>query len=265
MGNAILTGLQGAIEDGGSALNHIQLFGYDKMFNSPICGETRLSGESEVAQKCKYVLLAVKPSIVGEVLNKIAPTLTPESVLISICAGVSTKFIRSKTSESQKIACVMPNTPMIYQEGASTVSFCENVSDSERAFVRSILEVCGICEEISPDKANESICLNGSSPAFIFEFAKYFVDYAVKQGIEYAPALKLFAKTLTGSAKMLSENIMSIDDLISQVCSPNGTTESGLKAMRENGFEKAVKAGCKACTKRAYEIQEELEAELGEK
>ena len=66
----------------------------------------------------------------------------------------------------------------------------------------------------------EVIAINGSSPAFVYLYAKGFIDYADSVGIEKEAALRLFAQTLVGSAKMLTDSGMTVDELIKQVSSP---------------------------------------------
>jgi pyrroline-5-carboxylate reductase len=196
----------------------------------------------------------VKPQDAGKVIGKIKSALTPESVIISICAGVSVERIRSFTYPNMKVVQVMPNTPMTLGLGASAVAFSDNLPNDERNFARAIIDSCGISAEIPSFRMNEIIAVNASSPAFIFSFAQCFVDYAEKQGIDGDTAFRLFAKTLEGSAKMLTDSGKSIKELIAQVTSEGGTTQAGLDAMRENGFNETVKAACDACTARAYEL-----------
>ena len=68
--------------------------------------------------------------------------------------------------------------------------------------------------------------------------------------------MDLFAKSLIGSAKMITDSGRTIDELISMVSSKGGTTIAGLEQLRANGLDKAVEECCKACTKRAYELAE---------
>jgi pyrroline-5-carboxylate reductase len=236
----------------------VQVYGYDTIPEKKSEVEkfvvTWARDEVEIAQKCKYILLAIKPQGVGGVLDKIASTLTEDSVIISICAGISLEYIRSKTSENQKVICVMPNTPMMLGYGASAISTDEKTTREELSFARSILDSCGISEIIPSDKMNEVICINGSSPAFIYLFAKCFTDYAAEQGIDSKSAMSLFSQALIGSAKMLTETGKTPHELIEQVSSPNGTTVAGLALLRANGFEESVKSACEACTSRAYEL-----------
>jgi pyrroline-5-carboxylate reductase len=217
-------------------------------------GYSVLISEAEIAKTCQYIVLACKPQQLSEVLGRIKPHLNTESVLISLCAGISAGFICERTSADAKVILVMPNMPMLLGEGASAIAHNGAVSDDEFAFARAVIDSCGTSENIPLDKMNEIICINASSPAFIYLFAKCFTDYAAEQGIDEKAALNLFAKTLAGSAKMLTDSGFGADELISQVSSKGGTTLAGLDALRAGGLEQAVRNACEACTKRAYEL-----------
>ena len=130
------------------------------------------------------------------------------------------------------------------------------VSEEEFATAEAIFRCAGVVKEIKPEQMSPIIAINGSSPAFIYEFAKGFLAYAEKEGIDTDAALALFSQSLRGAADMIDHSGYSVDQLIQMVSSKGGTTIAGLDAFRENGLEKAILAGCEACTKRAYELAE---------
>ena len=101
---------------------------------------------------------------------------------------------------------------------------------------------------------NEIIAVNGSSPAYIYLFAKSMADYAESCGIDREQAMNLICATLEGSAAMLRESGDSADTLIEKVSSKGGTTIAALEAMRARGFCEAIADGMAACTKRAEEL-----------
>lgn len=249
MGGAIIKGIEGN-------LGNTAVFAYDgnpeKLQNLP--GATPLSSCKEIAEKCDYILLAVKPQQLEGVLAEIKDSIKPKTVFISICAGISAEFIRKRTIPDAKVVLVMPNTPMMLGLGASAMSHDDKVSEKEFEFARKIIGSCGITEVISPDKMKEIIAINGSSPAFIYLFAKGFVSYAEKVGIDGGTALRLFAQSLVGSAKMLTDSGMTVDELIKQVSSPGGTTLAGLDKLYEGDLVGDVINACESCTKRAYEL-----------
>lgn len=248
MGSAIIKGISGKLSD-------TEIFAFDKDSEklSSIPAKP-CSCAKELVSLCKYVLLAVKPQVLGDVLDDIKESVTADTVFISICAGISEVFIRNHTIPEAKVVLVMPNTPMMLGYGASAISCDEKTTADEFEFAKSVIGSCGAVEVIPIDKMKEIICINGSSPAFIYLFAKGFIDYAEKNGIAADTALRLFSATLIGSSKMLTDSGMTVDQLIKQVSSPGGTTIAGLEKLYEGKLTDDVYAACDACTKRAYEL-----------
>lgn len=252
MGTAIVKGICA------SDRSDVRLYVYDKDGVKARAleglGVTVCGSENELAEKCDYILLAVKPQVLGDILDKMKPSVRSSHVIISICAGISAEFIKSHTVADVKTAIVMPNTPAMLGLGASAIARDEAISDEEFEFAKSVIASCGIVREIPMNKMKEIICINGSSPAFIYLFAKGFVDYAAEVGINERAALELFAQSLVGSAKMLTDSGMTVEQLIKQVSSPGGTTIAGLDKLYEGKLEETVKAACEGCTRRAYEL-----------
>ncbi len=251
MGGAIVRGVN-------NKLGNTAVFVYDKdtkkLDGISNYGATAAASVFELAKRCDYLLLAVKPQQLDGVLEEIKRADNHDIVIISICAGISAEYIRERTFDKAKIVLVMPNTPMMLGFGASAMAQCDNVSEKEFAFAKKIIGSCGITETIPEDKMKEVIAINGSSPAFIYLYAKGFVDYAGKAGIDEGAALRLFAQSLIGSAKMLTESGMTVDELIKQVSSPGGTTLAGLDELYNGKLTDTVVKACEACTKRAYEL-----------
>jgi len=217
-------------------------------------GVTPCASEQEIMEKCKYVFLAVKPQIIEGVLETVAPYTTEETVFVSIAAGITDEFIARKTVQRAKVILVMPNTPLLLGEGASALSHNEAVTDEEFEIVLNIFRICGKASVIPKDKMKEIIAVNGSSPAFIYLFAKGFIDYAQSVGIDAESAKELFAQSLIGSAKMITDSGNTIDELIRMVSSPGGTTLAGLDRLYEGKLTEVVGNCCESCTKRAYEL-----------
>lgn len=217
-------------------------------------GMTVLASPEEVAASCKYVLLAIKPQNFADVMAQIAPSLTEESVVISIVAGVSAAYIKESAGFDVKVVPVMPNTPLLIGHGTVAMSHVQPTSDEEFVFAQGLFAAAGQVTVIPPDKMNEVIPLNGSSPAFIYLIAKLFVDEAEKNGFDRETANRLFCDTLIGSAHMMLDTGMDHQTLINMVCSPGGTTLKGLEALKEYGIEEAIAQCSRATIKRSYEL-----------
>ncbi len=253
MGSAILRGIAGS-----DMKPEAELFAYNpteaKVDALADCGVQKCKSAAEVVEKSRYVFLAIKPQKFEEVLPQIADAVTEQTVLVSIAAGIGAEFIRKLTKPFAKVVLAMPNTPLLLGEGATALAQDDSVSDAEFAVVRNIFGSCGMTAVIAPEQMKEVIAINGSSPAFIYLFAKGFLDYAAKVGLPEQSAKELFVQSLIGSAKMITDSGYSIDELIRQVSSPGSTTLAGLDQLYEGKMLDAVQNACDSCTKRAYEL-----------
>lgn len=253
MGTAIIKGIVSS-----SAGKNIELFAFDpdsdKVRGLADLGVSECKNEAELTEKCRYIFLAVKPQIIESVIEAAAPAVTSEKVIISIAAGISDEFIVSKTIPEAKVILVMPNTPLLLGEGASALSRNDKVSDEEFEVILNVFRSCGKAAVIPKNKMKEIIAVNGSSPAFIYLFAKSFIDYAESVGISSESASELFSQSLIGSAKMISDSGYTIEELIKMVSSPGGTTLAGLDKLYAGNLTETVRDCCESCTQRAYEL-----------
>lgn len=201
-----------------------------------------------------YLVLAVKPQMLAEAVKDVTQKVSKDIVIISIVAGSTKQSIDNLFGFDTKVVMVMPNTPLMVGEGATAIAKNDKLDDEDFSFACDIFKASGKVCLIDEDKLKEIIPINGSSPAYIYHFAKQFIEYGEQVGLDEQTVKELFVQTLIGSAKMLLESDSSIDNLIDMVCSKGGTTIAGLDKMKEFGFDHAVQQGLKRCTERAYEL-----------
>jgi len=209
---------------------------------------------AEVVARSKYVLLSIKPQNFDEVLPQIKNEVTDETVFVSIAAGISPAYISEQIGKTCKVVQVMPNTPLLIGQGSVAISRVSPTTDEEFAFAKSLFSSAGLVEEIDNKLMNEIITVNGSSPAYIYRFAKVICEHAVSLGIDAECANRLFCQALIGSAHMMMETGMTHQELIDMVTSPKGATFEGLRALDEGNFDQAIINCYDATTKRAYEL-----------
>lgn len=208
----------------------------------------------EAAEFADIVFLSVKPQNYEEVLAELSKCTDESKVIVSIAAGISTTYIKSRIGFNCKVVRVMPNTPLLLGEGATAMCHCLPVTRQEFDEIKGIFEAGGVVEELPEDKMNAVIAVNGSSPAYVYLFAKAVMDGAVQQGIDAETAKRLISKTLIGSAYMLTQSGKTPDELIKMVSSKGGTTIAALEALYDHNFEQAMIEAMERCTKRAEEL-----------
>lgn len=246
---------KGIIESGFVSENEIHAYDTDKSQIEKF-GKNIVSSDNalQVTQEAKYVFLCIKPQVADVAIGPIVSGLTENHVIVSILAGVSVKRIKSLIGGVCPVVRVMPNTPMLLGCGATAISKPQGISDTDYSFLINVFKCVGTVYEIPGNKFNEVIPVNGSSPAFIYLFAKIVAESAAKYGLDYKTSLDLFSDTLIGSARMLKESGISADKLIEMVASKGGTTEAALETMLKLGFSTAVESGFDSCVGRAYEL-----------
>ena len=173
MGSAIMRGIAGS-----KLSEQVALYAYDHMPEKTAAlaeiGVTACTSEAEIVKQCKYVFLAIKPQQFEATLPKLADGITEDTVIVSIAAGMTPDYIRSQTKPNAKVIQVMPNTPLLLGKGATALSRIDAVTDEEFAFVEQLFALCGVTAVLPLNKMAEVIAINGSSPAFIYLFAKGF-------------------------------------------------------------------------------------------
>ena len=209
---------------------------------------------SEIVKNSDYIVLSVKPQNYRDVLDEIASQQIDGKVFVSVAAGISIDFVKSIIGKETKIVRVMPNTPLLLGEGATAA--CRDVLVKDEEFERacSLFSCGGKLAVLDEAQMNAVIAVNGSSPAYLFLFAKAVCEYAKSVGIDEENAKILFAQTMIGSAKMITDSGDDLQTLIDKVTSKGGTTAAALNVFYEKGFTDCIKEAMAACTKRAEEL-----------
>lgn len=201
----------------------------------------KCSSENDIAEKSDIVILAVKPNVLADVLQKINYTLENNNPLvISIAAGKSIEFIRSNLTHNAKIIRVMPNINAVVGEAIVAYTANDFVSEDEKAVTESIFSSVGKVLYIDECAFALFGVLGGCSPAFAYMFIDALARAGVKNGMKKDTALMISAQAVYGSAKMILESNEHPWELIDKVCSPGGTTIEGVTSLQADGFENAV-------------------------
>ena len=217
-------------------------------------GVGTVSSCKELTEKSDIIVLAVKPQNYDEVLSDVKDAVNEKKVFVTIAAGISIEYVRKGLGTAVAAVRVMPNTPLLLGKGATAMCRSENIQDEDFEKIYQMFALSGEVALLDESQMNAVIAVNGSSPAYVYLFAKAMADYAESCGIDYDKAMNLICATLEGSAAMLRESGDSADVLIEKVSSKGGTTIAALNKLREHGFTEAIRDAMQACTDRAEEL-----------
>eukprot|EP00638_Chattonella_subsalsa_P000032 CAMPEP_0117761372 /NCGR_PEP_ID=MMETSP0947-20121206/17244_1 /TAXON_ID=44440 /ORGANISM="Chattonella subsalsa, Strain CCMP2191" /LENGTH=285 /DNA_ID=CAMNT_0005582357 /DNA_START=160 /DNA_END=1017 /DNA_ORIENTATION=+ len=207
-----------------------------------------------VVRKSDVVVLAVKPDIIPKVLEQIYPVTEPKHTIISIAAGVTLATLQAGLPEGSRVVRVMPNTPCLVGETAAAFALGDGCSTEDRERVEAIFKPVGFALETQEKNLDAVTGLSGSGPAYVFLFIEALADGGVRAGLPRPVALKLAAQTVKGAAQMVLETGNHPGVLKDQVCSPGGTTITGVAALEREGLRNAAISAVVEATARSKEM-----------
>jgi len=204
---------------------------------------------NEIGQ-ARTLVIAVKPAKWREALTPLIDHLHPETILISVMAGVLARDIEQLSG--RRVARVMPTTAVAQASGVAAVwSNAPAGVTRAKALFDPLADVVELDAEA---RMNAATAVAGSAPAFVYAFTQALARAGQAQGLELDAAARLAAGALR-SAGAGAATGASLEDLVARIASPGGTTQAGLDAMAESGdLDRAAEAAVKAAVSRAGEL-----------
>lgn len=212
-----------------------------------------------VAEQADCLFLAVKPQQMGEVLGQLAGRLTRRHLVVSIAAGVPISTMAAALGDGTsgggpRLVRVMPNTPCLIGQGASTYCLGPGATSEDGQLVGRLLEAVGLALEVNEKLLDAVTGLSGSGPAFVYLMIEALSDGGVRMGLPRDVALALAAQTVRGAAELVLSSAQHPAVLKDQVTSPGGTTIAGLQVLEAGGVRGALMAAVEAATRRSAEL-----------
>jgi pyrroline-5-carboxylate reductase len=203
------------------------------------------------------VVLCVKPAQAPVALATLAATgtLRPDTLIVSIAAGVDSAQLASMLGTENPIVRAMPNTPCVVGHGMTAVCRGPRATPTHVAQARRIFECVGRTVETEEKHFNAITALSGSGPAYHYLIMEAMADAGVRVGLPRDLALALVAQTTLGAARMVQTSGRHPAALRDDVTTPAGCTIGGL-LMLEDGKIRSVLA-------RAIEEATRIAAKLG--
>ncbi len=231
---------------------------------------------ADAVDAAKYVVVAVKPADVDDVIGDIADTAAKlasdaaEQVFVTVAAGVTTAFYENKLPAGSPVVRVMPNTPMLVNGGVSAVAPGRFATGEHVEEVSALFKAVGGVLTVEETKLDAVTALSGSGPAYFFLMVEALVDAGVDMGLTRSVATELAVQTMAGSAAMLLERLesaspeadtamgLTVDTSAAQlratVTSPGGTTAAGLRELERGGLRAAVADAVRAAKQRSEQL-----------
>jgi pyrroline-5-carboxylate reductase len=223
----------------------------------------QVTDATSAAKLADTLVLAVKPQDMGRLLDEIAPAVAPDTLVISVAAGITTAFIArrlrpgntdSPGEPDNPVVRVMSNTPVLVDEAMSVISAGSGADEEHLRRAEELLRPVGKVLRIPESQQDAATALSGSGPAYVYYLVESMVDAGILLGMARGAALEMVTQAVYGAATMLRDSGEHPVILREAVTSPGGTTISAIRELERHGVRAAFLAAIEAARDRGREL-----------
>ncbi|ODU79919.1 MAG: pyrroline-5-carboxylate reductase [Microbacterium sp. SCN 71-21] len=200
------------------------------------------------------VLIGVKPAMVPDLLEAVAPVLRPGTIVVSLAAGVTVATFERILGDGVVVLRSMPNTPATVGRAVTGLAAGTTADAAHVALVRRLFETVGAVVEVPEDKIDALSTISGSGPAYLFLFIEELTKAALAKGFSPADARLMAEQTVIGAAALLAATGEDPAELRRQVTSPKGTTERAIAVLQDAHLDELLGRATDAALARAREL-----------
>ncbi|MFQ5908661.1 MAG: pyrroline-5-carboxylate reductase [Thermoplasmata archaeon] len=208
----------------------------------------------EAVTQSDVVIFSVKPQVLPAVLREVAHAVTPDKLLVSVAAGIQTRFIEETLDQKVPVVRLMPNVAVVAQQGSTGMTSGRWVEAEQASFVKDLFSSVGLVMEVEEDLMDAVTGLSGTGPMYIFQVIEGLADAGVKVGLSRDQAYTLAVQTTLGSAYMARDYGRHPGHLKDLVTSPAGTAIAALHLMERSGFRAILMDAVEAAAQRSGEL-----------
>ena len=217
-------------------------------------GVTHIKSAAELPTLPDVVILAIKPQMLVELQDDIARCLSPNTVLISIMAGIDCTNLQSRFPKMQ-IARLMPNLAAAIGKSPMAI-FSETMPAERRSALTVFLSPLGPPIWIQAEAQMDAVtALAGSGPAFMYRIIDALALGGAALGLAPIAASQLALAMVEGAAALAAQSDLSPTALAAKVTSPGGTTAAGLAILdADDAMRNLIENTLRAARDRAAEL-----------
>jgi len=203
------------------------------------------------------ILIGVKPHMLGDIAESLAPLAGNKTVILSILAGVELETLRKRFPSARGVVRVMPNLAVAL--GKSPVGLAQDgLDESEKESLVRFFDPLGLPEWVGEDDFDLFTALAGSGPAFVYRVIDALAKGAEELGFPHEKAVRTATAMVEGAAALASHSPDNPGTLADKVASPGGTTRAGLDVLDDDqAVFKLMQATLQAARDRSAEMSRE--------
>jgi pyrroline-5-carboxylate reductase len=197
------------------------------------------SDNKEAVSNSDFVILAVKPYKVLELLEEIKPALRSDHILVSVASEISIAEIQKSVGTDIPVVRVMPNTASSIGDSITCIS-ASGKGTTKVKEVEKIFKGIGETVIIDENLMEAATILGACGIAYVLRFIRAMVQGGIQIGFDAKTAALIANQTVKGAAELLLKNGSHPEQEIDKVTTPKGCTITGLNEMEHQGFSSSL-------------------------
>jgi len=209
-------------------------------------GVATTSDNQAAVKDAKYVILAVKPFQIKDIVADIKPFLNSgQHTIISVATGVWLKDMEEMLDANFALVRAMPNTAISIQQSMTCI--CANTKAKDQIeYVCTLFNQLGKSIVIDEKLMDAATVLGACGTAYALRYIRANIQGGIEIGFSAAQASLIAAQTVKGAADLLLTKNTHPEQEIDKVTTPMGCTIAGLNEMEHQGFSSSLIRGLTA-------------------
>jgi pyrroline-5-carboxylate reductase len=203
---------------------------------APVVSEVNVQRDTAELAAPDILILGFKPQQLADAAPAYAALAGPDTLVLSLLAGVEAASLRKHFPNAGAMICAMPNLPVAVGQGVVLLAAEADAPQSAISVAEALLAPLGLVHRMAEDEDfNVLTALTGCSPAYLYAFTQSTADAAMALGVRDHVALRLAQAAVYGSAVYaLSQPKVTPADNIAAVAGKGGMTQKGLDVLAKD-------------------------------
>lgn len=199
---------------------------------------------TDLARRCRTIVLAVRPQETMEVLREIVPVMDGGEHIVSLAAGIGLAEIEGIFSGA--VTRAVPTITSAAGQGTTLICHGGRVGKQDALRVEGLFASIGNVMPVREEELPAATILSSCGPGLLAAIIEELAGATARAG-GLAPdrALALAVETAAATTTYLRETGETPGDLVGRVATTGGVTEAGAQVLREQlpgAFDEMVAA-----------------------
>lgn len=206
-------------------------------------GITVTSDNIAAVSQARWVIFAVKPFQVAEIIHSLKTVLDPaQHIIVSVITGIWINELRDMLGDGFTLFRAMPNTAIAIRESITCVCH-SNASGEARQYIHALFDSLGKTVFIEEKLMDAATVLGACGTAYAMRYIRANIQGGIEIGFDARTAALIAAQTVKGAAELLLTRNTHPEQEIDKVTTPKGCTIAGLNEMEHQGFSSSLIRG----------------------